>query len=43
MLERMVVRGFQDVDERASALTGDRQGIGGASQAPGMATDDLRP
>jgi uncharacterized membrane protein len=42
-LERMVARDFEDVDERTSALTGDRQGIGGASQVPRVAPDAARP
>ena len=42
VLEGMVVRDFQDIGERTSALTGDRQGIGGASKAPGLEYDEPR-
>jgi uncharacterized membrane protein len=35
MLQRMVMREFDDVGDRESAMTADRQGIGGAPQPPG--------
>jgi uncharacterized membrane protein len=41
VLEGMVTRDFQDIGERTSALTVDRQGIGGASQIPGMAVPGM--
>jgi uncharacterized membrane protein len=41
VLEGTVTRDFEDAAERTSALTADRQGIGGASQEPGPEPGDL--
>jgi uncharacterized membrane protein len=38
VLDRVVTGGYSDPAERASALEGDRQGIGGASQEPSTPT-----